>query len=72
MRDPKRIDGLLDAIREIWTRFPDVRLGQIIVNATQPKNPCPEVFNIEDSKLLKRPKRMSDSSGDNANTNTSA
>ncbi len=53
MRDPARIETMLDKLREVWLTDPDLRLGQIIVIATKPKNPCPEVFHIEDNKLLK-------------------
>lgn len=54
MRDPDRIDEMLGLIREIWVSNPDLRLGQLIVGATAPKQPCPEVFYIEDSELQKR------------------
>lgn len=53
MRDPARIDGVLDAIRRAWQLEPDLRLGQLIVIATRPRQPCLEVFNIEDDALLK-------------------
>jgi len=32
---------------------PDLRLGQLIVNAVRPSDPCPEIFYIEDDGLLK-------------------
>lgn len=53
MRDPQRIEPMLDKLREVWLLNPDLRLGQIIVIATKPKIPCPEVFHVEDNKLLK-------------------
>jgi uncharacterized protein YihD (DUF1040 family) len=52
MRDPKRIDVLLEALRNAWQQDPDIRLGQLVVNATRPSSPCPEVFHIEDEALL--------------------
>ena len=52
MRDPKRIDDVLDALRAAWQLDPDLRLGQLIVNAVRPSAPCPEVFNIEDQQLV--------------------
>ena len=52
MRDPKRIDEILEVIRLVWTESPDLRLGQIIVGSVAPKQPCPEVFYIEDSELV--------------------
>ena len=51
MRDPQRIDEILDLVRQVWLQDPDLRLGQIIVNATRPDEACPEVFTIEDSDL---------------------
>lgn len=52
MRDPNRIKETLANLERIWTNNPDFRLGQLLVNATKPKNPCPEVFYIEDDKIL--------------------
>ena len=34
MRDPKRIDRMLDLLRAYWTAAPDLRLGQIVGNFT--------------------------------------
>lgn len=52
MRDPKRIAVVLEALRQAWERKPDLRLGQLLVIAAQPKEPCPELFYIEDHVLL--------------------
>lgn len=35
MRDPDRIDTVLNKLRTFWKANPDLRLGQIISNATQ-------------------------------------
>lgn len=48
MRDPNRIDRVLDLLRQYWTQYPDMRLGQIVVCAIRPKEPCPQVFFAED------------------------
>ncbi len=53
MRDPSRIDEVLAALRDVWVSSPDLRLGQLIVNAVRPSDPCPEIFYIEDDVLLK-------------------
>lgn len=53
MRDPARIDVVLAALRAAWVESPDLRLGQLIVNAIRPSNPCPEVFHAEDDALLR-------------------
>jgi hypothetical protein len=52
MRDPARIDIVLSAVRRIWEQHPDLRLGQLLVIATRPKDPCSEVFNVEDESVL--------------------
>jgi hypothetical protein len=54
MRDPARIDEVLAAIHELWMQYPDLRLGQLIVNAVGPAEPCAEVYSIEDTKLLRK------------------
>ena len=50
MRNPKRITPILATIREIWEQYPDMRLGQLLLNA------CPELennpFYIEDDVVL--------------------
>ena len=33
MRDPARIDRMLSLIRAIWSKSPDLRLGQLLCNA---------------------------------------
>jgi hypothetical protein len=58
MRDSARIDQILGLLREVWTRSPDLRLGQLIVDAVRPRDPCPEVFSVEDTVLARRLERM--------------
>jgi uncharacterized protein YihD (DUF1040 family) len=52
MRDPRRIDDVLAALKQVWAQQPDLRLGQLIVNAINPRQPCPEIFYAEDDVLL--------------------
>lgn len=56
MRDPARIDRMIERLRELWRRYPDQRLGQLLVNVIRPGEPCPRVFYAEDddteAKLL--------------------
>ena len=33
MRDPRRIDEILELIEVFWKKYPDMRLGQIISSA---------------------------------------
>ena len=51
MRDPARIDSMLDDLRTLWHRSPDLRLTQLIVNLVRPKGAVPEVFYFEDDRL---------------------
>lgn len=54
MRDPDRIDDMLDLIREVWQGNPELRLGQLIVNAARMhKSTSDNIFYIEDGSLAK-------------------
>lgn len=53
-RDAARIPVVLNAIREKWEKEPDLRLGQLIVNAISPSEPCPQVYNFEDGHLISK------------------
>jgi hypothetical protein len=61
VRNPARIDGILAAIKAAWEKCPDLRLGQLVVNAASPKQPCPAVFHIEDQALVDKINAMVDS-----------
>jgi hypothetical protein len=50
MRDPKRIEPILGLIREIWYRYPSLRLTQLIMNALEMNS---DPYYVEDSKLEK-------------------
>ena len=52
MRGPARIERVLATLRRVWGKDPDLRLGQLVVVATKPQQPCFEVFNVEDDVLL--------------------
>ena len=49
MRDPKRIPVILDELRRIWEAYPDLRLGQLILNFG-PRDPA--LYYIEDEELI--------------------
>jgi hypothetical protein len=53
VRDPRRIDDVLLAIAEVWTLDPDLRLGQLLIDAVRPGEPCPELAGIEDAELVR-------------------
>ena len=50
MRDPKRIEEVLNVIRGVWHTCPDLRLTQLILNSI-PHNL--NAFYIEDKELVK-------------------
>lgn len=49
MRNSDRIDILLRKIKDIWSKNPDLRLGQLILNVV----PETYLYYIEDEELLK-------------------
>lgn len=51
MRDPARIEPLLRLIKTLWLKQPDLRLGQLIFNAINPKGTSSDLFNVEDNVL---------------------
>ena len=53
MRNPQRIDEMLVLIRSVWEKDPDLRLGQLILNAARMKDPGADVGGIEDERLRK-------------------
>ncbi len=51
MRDIKRIEPLLDKLKELWLSSPDLRFGQMIYILQQQSKI--DLFNIEDDEWLK-------------------
>lgn len=54
MRDPKRIDVILQEISNIWHKYPDMRLGQLIGNVLEGT----ALYYVEDDGLVKALKDM--------------
>jgi|GEM_PF-874182 len=52
MRDKNRIPKILKELERVWKKNPDLRLGQLIMIAARPKDPCPRVFYVEDDEML--------------------
>ena len=50
MRDPKRIPGILHEIGRVWEAFPDMRLGQLLLNVAAD----PALYYLEDDELVHR------------------
>lgn len=58
MRDPKRIPEMLNELKGIWSSFPDLRLGQLLLNVMH--NPQlsadqseQKFYYMEDDELIK-------------------
>ena len=54
MRDPKRIDVILQEIGATWRKYPDMRLGQLIGNVLEGAS----LYYVEDDSLVKALKDM--------------
>lgn len=48
MRDPDRIEKILDSLKKIWKKCPDLRLGQLLLNAARD----PQLYYMEDADLI--------------------
>ena len=48
MRDPNRIPQILEEIKKIWEKYPDMRLGQLIGNVFRD----PTLYYVEDQGLV--------------------
>lgn len=48
MRDPNRIDNILQQVGEVWKQNPDLRLGQLLLNCMSD----PMLYYVEDDKLV--------------------
>ena len=48
MRDPNRIDEVLDLLKIYWKKHPDLRLAQIVGNCS----PHRVSYNLEDDILI--------------------
>lgn len=53
MRDPARIEPILELLMEYWKRDPDYRLGQLICVISKRSGGDGDPFNMEDSRLEK-------------------
>lgn len=48
MRNPQRIDNILERLKIIWKDNPDLRLGQLLLDAVNANR----LFYIEDETLI--------------------
>ena len=52
MRDPKRIDTVLNKLKELWELVPDWRLGQLVCNIGREGGHW-DPFYLEDKELMR-------------------
>ena len=53
MRDPKRIPKILDRLRIVWEKYPDLRLGQLIENVfPNTSYDFISAYNLEDERFI--------------------
>ena len=55
MRDPARIEPILEHLKDEWLKSPDLRFGQLFVNLLRSRSnvdSMDEVFFIEDEELF--------------------
>ena len=45
---------LLESITNVLLKYPELRLGQLLINAISLQQPCPELFHIEDNVLAEK------------------
>ena len=57
MRDPNRIDKMVEQLRTLWKKNPDMRLGQLIINLNHIKYGA-DVFYVEDENMETRLKEV--------------
>lgn len=50
MRDPKRIERVIQQLYSAWRAFPDMRLGQLVLNITRAETTS-ELWNLEDDQM---------------------
>tara|TARA_R110002124_G_C8971054_1_gene515103 strand:+ start:7403 stop:8296 length:894 start_codon:yes stop_codon:yes gene_type:complete len=56
----ENIHHLLESILHARAKYPDLRFGQLLVNAMNLEQPCPEIFHIEDDELIERLNQLSE------------
>lgn len=49
MRDPKRINPIIERLRALWLSQPDLRFSQLFINIIN--TTAPDIFYLEDDKF---------------------
>ena len=50
MREPKRIERMIQQLESAWLAFPDMRLGQLVLNITRAETTS-DLWNLEDDRI---------------------
>ena len=58
MRDPARINEMVDLLRSLWNKYPDWRLGQLVLNAHAATQAPGETYFAEDEVLEQGLRRL--------------
>jgi len=51
MRDPARIDQIVELVRALWRKYPDWRFAQLVLNAHAAAREAGEAYFAEDNVL---------------------
>jgi hypothetical protein len=51
--------NLLENITNVQAKYPELRLGQLLINSLNIQKPCPELFHIEDNVLAEKLSQLS-------------
>jgi hypothetical protein len=51
---------LLKSITSVLVKYPELRLGQLLINALNLQQPCPELFNVLDTVLAEKLNQISE------------
>lgn len=54
MKDPKRINKIIDILKSYWNSHPDLRLGQILSNIASSCGEGIDTFYLEDDVLKEK------------------
>jgi hypothetical protein len=57
-RDPKRIDRMIELLRQAWQLFPDERLTQLVINASATDHDCGPIFYLEDDEMEQKLQKL--------------
>jgi hypothetical protein len=49
---------LLESIANVQAKYPELRLGQLLINVLNLQQPCPELFHIKDNVLAEKLNRL--------------